>query len=127
MATFRDASPIIYTEDLPASLAFYRDRLGLPETYRFPDDGEAVFVGLNGVSLAAVTDGETGSHGLPIRPRAGRQFEMCVYTDDVDGAVGELRDAGVPVLVEPADQPWGERMAYVADPSGHPVMICATA
>jgi lactoylglutathione lyase len=28
------------------------------------------------------------------------------------------------VLFAPADQPWGERMAYVADPDGNPVMIC---
>ena len=36
-----------------------------------------------------------------------------------------LRAAGVPVLAEPADQPWGDRMAYVEDPQGNPVMLCA--
>jgi lactoylglutathione lyase len=30
------------------------------------------------------------------------------------------------VLQEPSDQPWNERMAYVADPDGNAVMICAT-
>jgi lactoylglutathione lyase len=54
-----------------------------------------------------------------------RTFELCVYTDDVDDAVAQLRIAGHPVLYEPANQPWGERMAYVADPDGNPVMICA--
>ena len=29
------------------------------------------------------------------------------------------------VLAEPADQPWGDRMAYVEDPQGNPVMLCA--
>jgi lactoylglutathione lyase len=48
-----------------------------------------------------------------------------VYTDDVDEAVADLRDRGYEVLLEPVDQPWGERMAYVADPDGNPVMICA--
>ncbi len=127
---FRNAHPIVYAEDLAASLHFYRTLLGFTETYRFPPEGEPVFVALElagggALSLAAVTDGQLGSHGLPLLPRAGRQFELCVYTDDVDVAVGTLRAAGVPVLVEPADQPWGERMAYVADPGGHPVMLCA--
>jgi lactoylglutathione lyase len=31
------------------------------------------------------------------------------------------------VLAEPADMPWGGRMAYVADPDGHPVMIVSSA
>jgi lactoylglutathione lyase len=63
-------------------------------------------------------------HGLPVRPGAN-SFELCVYTDDVDDAVARLRAAGHPVLYEPTDQPWSERMAYVADPDGNAVMVCA--
>lgn len=135
---FRNSFPIIYTRDLAASLVFYRDRLGFAETYRFPPaggtdgvgGGEPEFVALrladgSSLALAAVTEGQTGAHGQPIRLGSGRQFELCLYTGDVDRAVAELRGHDVPVLVEPADQPWGERMAYVADPDGHPVMICA--
>ncbi|MEU4695143.1 VOC family protein [Actinoplanes sp. NPDC023714] len=128
MTTFRDAHPILYVADLEAALGFYRDLLGFVETYRF---GEFVALSLGGsaISVAQASDGQIGSHGLPMDLprdlRAGRQFELCVYTDDVDAAIDGFRAAGVPVLVEPADQPWGERMAYVADPDGHPVMICA--
>jgi lactoylglutathione lyase len=42
---------------------------------------------------------------------------------DVDAFVGELQHAGVAVLAEPADQVWGERVAYVEDPDGNPVHI----
>jgi len=49
---------------------------------------------------------------------------MCVYTEDVDAAVVGLRSHGVLVLTEASDQPRNERMAYVADPDDHPVMIC---
>jgi lactoylglutathione lyase len=126
---FRDSFPIVYTEDLGAALVFYRERLGFAQSYQFPPEGPPVFVGLTlagggSLALAAVTDGEVGSHGQPLHARSGPQFELCVYTDDVDRAVADLRAHGVPVLVEPRDQPWGERMAYVADPDGHPVMIC---
>jgi len=130
MGMFRDAFPIIYVEDLAASLAFYRDLLGFSETYRFPPGEAAEFVALSlgesaSLALAAVTDGQVGAHGRTIQPRVGRQFELCVYTDDVDRAVDRLRGRGATVLAEPADQPWGERIAYVADPGGHPIMICA--
>jgi lactoylglutathione lyase len=38
-----------------------------------------------------------------------------------------LRGAGVPVVAEPADQPWGERVASVRDPDGYTVHIGAPA
>ena len=118
-----DAFPIIYTGDLPEALAFYRDLLGFPVTYQFPAEGEPEFVALGNIAVVATREGETGAHGWPIGPQSGG-FELCVYTEDVDGAVDELRSHGVLVLTEPADQPWNERMAYVADPDDHPVMIC---
>jgi lactoylglutathione lyase len=31
--------------------------------------------------------------------------------------------AGHPILLEPTDQPWGERVGYVADPDGNLVML----
>jgi lactoylglutathione lyase len=41
----------------------------------------------------------------------------------VDRTVAQLRCAGVPIIVEPVDQPWGERVAYVMDPDGNLVML----
>ena len=124
---YREAFPIIYSADVRAALAFYRDALGFGETFRFPPDGEPEFVALtlddsSAVALAAA--GGEALHGLPLRP-GGHGFELCVYTDDVDAAVGDLRFHGYDVLFEPVDQPWHERMAYVADPDGNAVMICA--
>ncbi len=48
-----------------------------------------------------------------------------MYVEDVDAIVDRLRAEGVEVLVEPADQPWGERLAYVQDPEGNAVMLTA--
>ena len=39
--------------------------------------------------------------------------------------VASLRQAGVVVLRDPADMPWGERLGYVADPDGNPVALVA--
>jgi lactoylglutathione lyase len=128
---FRSAFPIVYCDDLPRSLRFYRDLLGFRVTFAFPEQGEPAFVSLaldggSEIALAGVGDPEAvHAHGKTVRPASGHGFELCVYADDVDRAVAELRAAGVPVLAEPADQPWNERMAYVEDPDGNPVMICA--
>jgi lactoylglutathione lyase len=128
--TFQSAFPILYSEDLAASLRFYRDLLGFAVTYRFPEDAEPVFVGLelsgSEIAIGDVSDPEAAAiHGRPPRPVSGHRFELCVYASDVDAAVEELRAAGVTVLAEPADRPWGERLAYVEDPDGNPVMITA--
>ncbi len=119
--------PILYADDLPCSLAFYRDQLGFEVSFAFPPDGEPEFVALRleGGELGLGRADGAPFHGKPLRPVFGHRFELCVYTSDVDDAVAALRAAGVPVLVEPVDQPWGERLAYVEDPDGNPVMIAA--
>ena len=128
---FTTAFPIVYCDDLPRTLAFYRDRLGFRLTFAYPAEGEPGFAALQlgdgaELALADVADPEAVHlHGKAVRPVSGHGFELCVYADDVDAAVAELRRAGVPVLAEPADQPWGDRMAYVEDPEGNPVMLCA--
>jgi lactoylglutathione lyase len=41
--------------------------------------------------------------------------------------VDELRAAGVEVVAEPEDKPWGERVVSVADPDGYTIHIGAEA
>ena len=129
--SFTTAFPIVYCDDLPRTLAFYRDRLGFRLTFSYPEHGEPGFAALQlgdgaELALADVADEQAAHlHGKQVRPASGHGFELCVYADDVDAAVDALRAAGVPVLAEPADQPWGDRMAYVEDPEGNPVMLCA--
>ena len=126
---FTSAFPIIDCQDLAASRRFYEGPLGFTATYRFPPDGEPEFVAMelsDGSSIDLASAGSTSGNirGLgPSRPRTGHPFELCVYTDDTDAAIDMLRSAGVAVLVEPADQPWGERLGYVSDPDGNRVHI----
>jgi lactoylglutathione lyase len=125
--TFADPFPILLCDDLGPMVAFYRDLLGFTEKYRFPADGEPDFVVLR-LGAASVAFGQAATpalHGLARGPHAGNRVELCVYADDVDTAVAKLRAAGTTVLFAPADQPWGERAAYVTDPEGTPVLIVA--
>ena len=114
---FTEAFPILTVSDLPATLDFYTRLLGFTENYRFPDQGEPQFVTL-----------ELGRSELGLgagRAEPAASFSLCVYTGDCDAAVRKLRDAGTPVVEEPADQPWGERMARVTDPAGNEIVIVA--
>lgn len=128
MAAFRDPFPIILTDELASITAFYRDLLGFTETYRFPavpDEPVFVVLRLGAASFGFSRADDPSLHGRTRGSDAGNRIEVCVYADDVDDAVAELRRAGVPVLFGPADQPWGERAGYVEDPDGNPVLIVA--
>jgi lactoylglutathione lyase len=111
--------PILATRDLAGALGFYRDLLGGTVTYEFPGpDGEPVYAGLDiGSSHLGIGNDPDASGGPSDR------FSLWVYVEDCDAAVERLRAAGVTVVEEPADQPWGERVARVLDPDGNLVLI----
>jgi lactoylglutathione lyase len=113
---FHDAFPILQTADLPRSVAFYTERFGFEESYRFPDSGtpEFVVLGLEGFSL--------GLGGVSEIAPAGR-VSLWFYCEDVDAELEALRRAGVEVVKDAEDQPYGERMASVLDPDGNEVFI----
>ena len=116
---FTTIFPIITTADLAAALAFYRDLLAATVSYEFPGpDGEPGYVGLE---LGAAHLGIARDPAASAPP--SERFSLWVYAEDCDAAVERLRAAGVRILEEPADQPWGERMARVADPDGNVVII----
>lgn len=114
---FQEMFPILSTPDLPRALSFYRDLLDATVSYRFPPTGDPEYVGLDlgrsHLGIGQQTDAPTGD----------QRFSLWVYCDDCDAAVSTLRAAGVPVIAEPVDQPWGERMATVEDPDGNRVII----
>ena len=105
---------ILYVADLDASVAFYRDVVGL--TYKFTDagyaelDGGAVRFGLYERRRAEWLTGST------VTPGAGG--EVVVTVPSVDAVVDRLRAAQVPLLSGPADRPWGHRTVHVPDPDG---------
>ena len=116
---FTTIFPIITTADLGAALRFYRDLLGATVDYEFPGpDGEPGYVGL-ALGTAHLGIGRDPEMTAPASPR----FQLWVYADDCDAAVERLRAGGVTIVDEPADQPWGERLARVLDPDGNLVLI----
>jgi len=105
---------ILYVSDLAASVAFYRDVVGLE--HRFTDAGYAEFG--TGATRFALYERRRAEWltGQPVRP--GPAGEIVLLVENVDAAAAALQRRGVPLLAEPADRPWGHRTAHVADPDG---------
>jgi lactoylglutathione lyase len=122
------AFPVIYAREVEAVAAFYV-RLGFEQQVRVPTpDGAAGFVGLRraGAELGVTTE-DSPRMLAGVEPGPGPRHELFVYVDDVDGVVAALREGGVTVVREPVDMPWGERVAFVADPEGNLVSLATSA
>src|SRR3712207_5524827 len=115
------AFPVVYAQDVERSARFYVELLGFGEFFRLPAEGAPGYIGLR------LEDSRLGvvSHTWPEqmfggRTGSGARFELFVYVADVDATVERVRQAGGLVHRAAEDMPWGERVAYVADPDGNP-------
>ncbi len=118
--------PMLSCANLSRSLDFYRELLGGIETYRFPEAGEPAFIALRIGESSEIGLGGVAAeplHGRQQRPASGHRVELCVYVDDVDDLFARAGADGFETVADPADMPWGERTAWVADPDGNLVML----
>jgi lactoylglutathione lyase len=120
------AFPIVYVADVERSARFYGGQLGFQEIFRMPSEGDAGYIGLElHDSRMAIVNESWPAERIAVRVGSLPRFELWVYVDDVDEMVAQLRQNDVPVLMDAEDMPWGERMAYVADPDGNPVALAS--
>jgi lactoylglutathione lyase len=107
---------IRFVRDLDASVAFYRDVLGIP--VKLIGDGyvefetENVKFGLYDRSRLEELIGAVSREG------SGPEGEVVFVVDNVDPWVERLRGAGAEIRSGPVDRPWGHRTVHVADPDG---------
>ena len=112
--------PII--RDREASVAFYRDVLGLPipeSDYLATDDIE----GVKHFGLWALEDAAEAIFGvrqwpadLPV-PQGGIEFDVD-SKEEVADAARELEAKGVRILAGPKDEPWGQTVVRFLSPEG---------
>jgi len=120
------AFPLLFVRRLAIAADFYA-QLGFTEYIRHPATGEPAYLGLRRgqaeIGLVPLTWPQQQYGRINRNATDGSGFEMYVFVDDVDRVVSLLRAAGTPVLREPADAPWGERIAHVVDPDNNPVAL----
>ncbi len=117
--------PVLIVQDMSAALRFYAETLGGAQVYQFPPEGEPGFVTLRiGASeMALSVIGASMPLDVPKRPATGHRIQLSVNVASVDDAVGALAKLGARTAMEPSDQPWGERAAYMEDPDGNLVLL----
>lgn len=118
------AFPVLHAKDVESVASFYA-HLGFSEHARVPQpDGTPGFIGLRrGAAELAVTTEQSPRELAGVEPGTAPRGELFVYVSDVDEVLQDLPAAGATVLREPADMPWGERLAFIADPEGNLVTL----
>ena len=123
--------PLLQVFDMPASLSFYRDKLGfeLVQASGPGDDFDWGWLRLGGADLMLNTAYERDDR--PAAPDPGRaaghaDTRLFFGCADVDAAYEALRAKGLE-MEAPKTAPYGMRQLYVTDPDGYQLCFQARA
>jgi catechol 2,3-dioxygenase-like lactoylglutathione lyase family enzyme len=115
MASFR-----YIVNDIDESVDFYRDRLGFAVEKHNPGKFAALTLEDMHLFLNAPGAGSAGKAGGDPQPGGWNRF--MIVTDDLDGMIDELREAGARFRGEVAEAGAG-RQILLQDPSGNVVEL----
>ncbi len=116
----------IFTEDLPATKAFYSDVFGLPLVF---DDAVSAVFKFDNLLLNVLLVSEAPKLVEPATiaaAGAGVRSMPTIKVADADETCAELVRHGVALLNGPIDRPWGRRTAAFRDPAGNVWEIAQT-
>ena len=110
---------VVFVQDLEKSVAFYRDTLGVPETFHDDVSYGFQFSGQDFLLLTLPAAAEMVGQAALEPTTGGRRVLLCVGVENVDQTCDALKAKGVPLLKAPEDKAWGRRTAYFTDPEGN--------
>lgn len=118
--TLQFATAVVYTADVPATVAFYRQVTGLEPAHY---DAELGFAVLGADQALAIASHAAGHYMLAdgyaaVRSGEVRGTELAFWTADVPAAFAAAVTAGATPLTPPRQMPWGQTVAYVRAPEG---------
>ncbi|KGR82022.1 VOC family protein [Lysinibacillus odysseyi] len=117
---------ILYVNDFEKTMHFYKDILGLTVkmqqgTYVEFDTGSTTL----SINTRQSAKEEIGLD-VPDSSSSTQTFEVGFVVEDVPAAIDKLRSQGISIIKEPVTKPWGQTVAYIADPDGHYIEICTS-
>jgi uncharacterized glyoxalase superfamily protein PhnB len=100
--------PVLYSDDVPRSLAYYTQVLGFEEQWTWDDVPTfgGVLVGNTTIFFCKGNQGHAGTW-------------LCLNVDNVDEYYAAIKEKGAVILSPPEDKPWFMREMLVKDPDGH--------
>lgn len=124
----RHTITILAVRDLARSVAFYDVAFGWPHVVDAPvyvelDAGGGAKGARVGLYERNGFGRNTGRAPTEIAPGELAPTELYLRTDDLDDAIGRLRQAGATQLSARSARPWGDEAAYFADPDGNVVVV----
>ncbi|MBI1799669.1 MAG: VOC family protein [Candidatus Eisenbacteria bacterium] len=116
---FRSQHMDYTTHDIESVKRFYTELLGFTRAHYMPEH-----------QYLAIETGPSSSLGfMPPMPgppeqwRPPREPTLYIHVQNVDRAWQDLKARGVTFEQEPADMPWGHRVAVLRDPEGRNVCL----
>ena len=103
----------IETADVQKADSFYRGVLGLDLAM---DHGWIRTYTSKVEMTVQISFLSEGGSGTPVP-------NLSIEVDDLDEALGRVRQAAIPIEYGPASEPWGVRRFYVRDPFGNLINI----
>ena len=116
---------ILYVQDVRKTVAFYTAAFGLQPKF-VHESGSYGELDTGSTSLAFCSHAMLQQMGK--RPTAADAkapcFEIALVTEDVTVAMAQALAAGAEKIQDPKQMPWGQTIAYVADPNGFLIELC---
>ena len=118
---YHTVQPYLMQSDCKAAIEFYAKAFGAKERMRMPGpEGRIGHAEIQiGDSVLMMADEAPQMDAYSVDHFGGSPVSLLVYVPDCDEAYAQAIAAGATGIREPADQPYGERMAGVRDPFGY--------
>jgi catechol 2,3-dioxygenase-like lactoylglutathione lyase family enzyme len=122
-ATFTSVVPILFVRDVPASAAFFKEKLGFKIDFLY---GEPPFYGSvsrDGVCLHLRFVRQPNFADLAARESS--LILASIEVSDIQGLFAEFNARGVDFAQTPTVKPWGGTDFHVRDPDGNVISFVA--
>lgn len=119
---------ILYVEDVELSMNFYQNTFGSEIKFITPEkDYGELLTGETSLSFASVNLANSNiKKGFLTAKTEDKPFgiELGFTTDDVEALVEKALKNGAVLYEDIAVKPWGQKTAYIKDPSNYLIEIC---
>lgn len=115
---YHSIQPYLMFRNCAGAIEFYKQAFGATEKFRMPREGGGIAHAeiVIGDSVIMLADENEAMEAFSIEHFGGSPVSLLIYTEDCDAMYRQALAAGANSLREPADQPYGDRMAGVQDP-----------